>query len=131
MSPSSRPGPRRGRTAHQLADAASRDTTSRSCPPHTHGRSSARSVEALSEEIAQLREALERRPVIGMARGVLMALWSCSEDEAWEVLVDVSQHSHTTLYSIAEAVLAHVHGEPLPAPLQEHLAAAVARLHAR
>ncbi|WP_407699975.1 ANTAR domain-containing protein [Streptomyces liliiviolaceus] len=55
------------------------------------------------QEIAQLRTALERRPVIDMARGVLMALWSCSADDAWEVLVNVSQHSNTKLYDIAEA----------------------------
>ncbi len=59
-----------------------------------------------------------------------MTVWSCSMDEAWELLVDVSQHSNTKLYDVAEAVLAGVQGEPLPALLQDHLAAAVARLRA-
>ncbi|MFD0305279.1 ANTAR domain-containing protein [Streptomyces sp. NPDC127119] len=78
----------------------------------------------------QLRAAVQRRPVIDMARGMLMARWSCSEDDAWELLVNVSQHSNTKLHDIAEAVLASAHGGPLPVPLQEHLAAAVARLRA-
>ncbi|MFD6290595.1 ANTAR domain-containing protein [Streptomyces sp. NPDC060205] len=130
MNPSSRPGPRRGDTAPQPADLASPDTTSRSCPPHTSGPCSARPLEALHEEAAQLRTAMERRPVIDMARGVLMARWSCSADDAWEVLVDVSQHANTRLYTVAEAVLADVRGEPLPVPLQEHLAAAADQLHA-
>ncbi|MBQ0850292.1 hypothetical protein J8N05_19070 [Streptomyces sp. BH-SS-21] len=47
------------------------------------------------------------------------------------VLVDVSQHANTKLYDIAEAVLASAHSESLPVPLQEHLAPAIARLHAR
>ncbi|MEW2569528.1 ANTAR domain-containing protein [Streptomyces sp. NPDC047070] len=84
----------------------------------------------LLQEIAQLRTALERRPVIDMARGVLMALWSCSADDAWGVLVNVSQHSNTKLYDIAEAVLATLRGEPMPVPLQPHLATAGDRLHA-
>ncbi|MBQ0855518.1 ANTAR domain-containing protein [Streptomyces sp. BH-SS-21] len=129
MSPFSRPGPRRGTTEQQRP--ASHDQASRSCPSHTSGRPPTGPVEALREEVAQLRIAMERRPVIDMARGILMARCSCTEDDAWELLVDVSQHSNTKLHDIAEAVLATVHGGPLPAPLQDHLAAAVTRLRTR
>ncbi|MEW2571865.1 ANTAR domain-containing protein [Streptomyces sp. NPDC047070] len=129
MSPSSRPSSRRGNTEQQFL--ASHDTTSRNRLSHTSGQPPAGPVEALSEEVAQLRTEMERRSVIDMARGMLMARWSCSEDDTWQILVNVSQHTNTTLHDIAEAVPAGVHGEPLPIPLQEHLAAAVARLRAR
>ncbi|MCW8102722.1 ANTAR domain-containing protein [Streptomyces tauricus] len=85
----------------------------------------------MREEIGQLHEALTRRPVIDMARGILMTVWSCTRDEAFELLVYVSQHTNTKLYDVAEAVLASVQGHPLPTPLQNHLAAAVARQRAR
>ncbi|MGW6009164.1 ANTAR domain-containing protein [Streptomyces sp. NPDC055210] len=130
MSPSTRPGPRRSHTAQQPPDPASHDKTPHSCPPHTSGRLSAGPLEALRKEISQLRIAMQRRPVIDLARGMLMARWSCSEDDAWQILVDASQHSNTKLHDIAEAILATVHGEPLPEPLQRHLAAAVTRLRA-
>ncbi|MFE7076915.1 ANTAR domain-containing protein [Streptomyces sp. NPDC057620] len=84
----------------------------------------------LLQEIAQMHTALKRRPVIDMARGVLMALWSCSADDAWEVLANVSQQSNTKRYDISEGVLATVRGEPMPLPLQPHLATASDRLHA-
>lgn len=35
-------------------------------------------AEVLYEETEQLKEALERRPIIDVARGVLMASWSCT-----------------------------------------------------
>lgn len=83
-------------------------------------------AELLYEETEQLKEALERRPVIDVARGVLMATWSCTEQEAWQMLVRVSQHSNTKLHDVAEAVVATTQQVPMSADLQEHLAAAVA-----
>ncbi|CAL9405413.1 Guanosine-5'-triphosphate,3'-diphosphate pyrophosphatase [Streptomyces sp. enrichment culture] len=77
-------------------------------------------------EPEQLREALDRRPVIDVARGVLMAAWSCTPEEARQILVWVSQHSNTKLYDVAEAVVATAGQEPLPAHLQGHLTAALA-----
>ncbi|MCW8102714.1 ANTAR domain-containing protein [Streptomyces tauricus] len=134
MRPSQRLYPRRGRTGGHTPAVAPRDTCSPvSGPPHDTddpGQPSAESAEALHQEIAQLQEALDRRPVIDLARGILMTVWSCTADEAWELLVDVSQHSNTKLYTVAEAVLPSIQGEPLPAYLQDHLAAAVVRLRA-
>ncbi|MCZ4608083.1 ANTAR domain-containing protein [Streptomyces chartreusis] len=88
-------------------------------------------AEVLYEETEQLKEALERRPVIDVARGVLMATWSCTEEEAWRMLVRVSQHSNTKLHDVAEAVVAATQHKPMPAHLQDHLAAAVAVWRAR
>ncbi|MFH8469958.1 ANTAR domain-containing protein [Streptomyces sp. NPDC017991] len=132
MRPSQRLELRRGRTGEPTPGFAPRDDHSPdSCLLDDTDRPPAEPAEALREEIAQLQEALVRRPVIDMARGVLMAVWSCTVDEAWELLVDVSQHSNTKLHDVADAVLTSVQGEPLPAHLQDHLAAAVARLRAR
>ncbi|MGH4030991.1 ANTAR domain-containing protein [Actinomycetota bacterium Odt1-20B] len=77
------------------------------------------------EEALQLRKAIERRPVIDMARGVLMAVWSCSQDEAWKILVQVSQHSNTKLFEVATAVTATVRQQTMPDDLRKHLSAAV------
>jgi hypothetical protein len=88
-------------------------------------------AELLYEETEQLKEALERRSVIDVARGVLMATWSCTEEEAWELLVRVSQHSNTKLHDVAEAVVAATQNRPMPTFLQDHLAAAVAAWRAR
>jgi AmiR/NasT family two-component response regulator len=63
-------------------------------------------AEVLYEETEQLKEALERRPMIDVARGVLMASWSRSLDEAWQILVRTSQHSNTQLHDVTEGVVA-------------------------
>ncbi|MEU2715479.1 ANTAR domain-containing protein [Streptomyces sp. NPDC007205] len=77
-------------------------------------------------ENAQLREAMESRPVIDMARGVLMAGFGCPPDDAFEILAMVSQHSNIKLRLLAKTVTAAATGrEPMPPKLQDHLAAAV------
>ncbi|WP_461084139.1 ANTAR domain-containing protein [Streptomyces deserti] len=83
-------------------------------------------AELLREETEQLKAALERRPVIDIARGVLMAVWSCTMEEAWEILVRVSQNTNTKLHDIAQAVIGTTQQEPMPEHLQKQLAAAVA-----
>ncbi|WP_326758905.1 ANTAR domain-containing protein [Streptomyces phaeochromogenes] len=88
---------------------------------------SVESVELWRREAQQLRRAMESRPTIDMARGILMTACSCSPDDAWELLVAVSQNSNTKLREVAEAVVATTtRQEPLPRQFQEHLAAALA-----
>ncbi|MFJ6392636.1 ANTAR domain-containing protein [Streptomyces sp. NPDC091972] len=79
----------------------------------------------LHREREQLKRAMENRPVIDMARGVLAAGYGCPPQEAWQILVTVSQHTDTALHTVAEAVTRAATGTPLPEHLQEHLAAAV------
>ena len=70
---------------------------------------------------------MESRPTIDIARGILMTACSCSPDDAWELLVAVSQNSNTKLREVAEAVVATTtRQEPLPQKFQEHLATALA-----
>ncbi|MGX5186831.1 ANTAR domain-containing protein [Streptomyces avermitilis] len=76
-------------------------------------------------EVGQLRRAMQTRPVIDLARGVLMASFGLSAEDAWTVLVTVSQHTNTKLHQIAEDLVNTVQGAPLPEPLQRQLAEAV------
>ncbi|MEV2229209.1 anti-sigma factor antagonist [Streptomyces phaeochromogenes] len=82
----------------------------------------------LRTEVVQLKRAMQTRPVIDLARGVLMASFGLSPENAWNVLVAVSQNTNTKLHHLAEDMVGAVQGEPLPEPLQQHLAAAVAEL---
>ncbi|GGT22501.1 STAS domain-containing protein [Streptomyces chromofuscus] len=79
-------------------------------------------------EVVQLRRAMRTRPTIDLARGVLMATFALSPQDAWHVLVMVSQHTNTKLHRLAQDLVTAVRGEPLPDPVQREVAAAVARL---
>ncbi|MGP3987819.1 ANTAR domain-containing protein [Streptomyces sp. 3N207] len=85
-------------------------------------------VEELSAEVGQLRQALETRPVIDQARGMVMALAPCDAETAWQVLVRVSQHSNIKLRSVAAALVAGAEGTPVPKPVRKNLAAALHRI---
>ncbi|MEV5143829.1 ANTAR domain-containing protein [Streptomyces sp. NPDC052727] len=80
-------------------------------------------------EIGQLRRAMDSRPVIDQARGVLMAAHACTPDQAWEILREASQRSNTKLRHVASAVTASAapDGPAPPEPLRTALAAAVRR----
>ncbi|MFD3308791.1 anti-sigma factor antagonist [Streptomyces sp. NPDC058694] len=84
----------------------------------------------LRAEVVQLKRAMQTRPVIDLARGVLMASFGLSPENAWNVLVAVSQNTNTKLHHLAEDMVGAVQGEPLPEPLRQQLAAAVAELTA-
>ncbi|MFF6992939.1 ANTAR domain-containing protein [Streptomyces sp. NPDC010273] len=79
-------------------------------------------------EIVQLRRAMQTRPVIDLARGVLMASFGLSPEHAWEVLVTVSQNTNTKLHHVAEEIVGAITGPPLSEVLQQQLAATVAAL---
>ncbi|MET7346119.1 ANTAR domain-containing protein [Streptomyces sp. NPDC005547] len=82
---------------------------------------SATELQQLRAEVAQLREALDHRPVIDQARGIVMALGRCTPDEAWAVLVTVSQHTNVKLRTVAEQLVATTVGRPLPTPIRSAL----------
>ena len=79
-------------------------------------------------ELEQLRQAMETRPVIDRAHGVLMATHGCTPDEAWEVLRSVSQHTNTKLRLVAEEVTATTQGEELPPGTRNAVRAALKAL---
>ncbi|MFJ9729328.1 ANTAR domain-containing protein [Streptomyces sp. NPDC101209] len=86
----------------------------------------------LRRENAQLKQAMESRPLIDMARGVLMSRLGCSLEESWEILVEVSQHANVRVRRVSEVIVAAVTGkEPLPRGLRDHLVPAMSRRQVR
>ncbi|WP_091679896.1 GAF and ANTAR domain-containing protein [Amycolatopsis marina] len=57
-------------------------------------------------EAVQLETALESRPEIERAKGVLMAVHGCTAEEAFARLADKSQRTNTKLFDIARELLA-------------------------
>ncbi|GGV73990.1 hypothetical protein GCM10010228_35410 [Streptomyces massasporeus] len=80
----------------------------------------------LRAEVTQLRRAMQTRPTIDLARGILMASFSLSPEAAWSVLVRTSQNTNTKLHHLAQDLVGTVRGTTLPEQVQRQLAAAVA-----
>jgi AmiR/NasT family two-component response regulator len=78
----------------------------------------------------QLGRALVTRAEIDQARGMVMALAPCSSDQAWEVLVQVSQHCNVKLRDVATALVATTQDRTLPQPLRRELRQALRHLRA-
>lgn len=57
------------------------------------------------EQIIQLERALLSRAVIDQAKGVLMAVHTCTADEAFSMLVQRSQHENVKLRDVARNLL--------------------------
>ncbi|MGW4020461.1 ANTAR domain-containing response regulator [Streptomyces sp. NPDC005009] len=87
----------------------------------------------LQEEVEQLRQAIASRPVIDQARGILMATYGCTSDEAWHILREASQLSNTKLRAVAEALTASAEAEGAAPPeeVRSALSRALARRSAR
>jgi hypothetical protein len=85
-------------------------------------------AEGLRREVDGLRHALESHPVIDMARGLVMAAGGCTPDDAWRVLVEVSQHTNIKLREIAQSLVDGVDGPPPAPPVREALNASLRRL---
>lgn len=85
---------------------------------------------ALKKELNQLWHTLEARPVIGLARSIVMTLGGCTHEEAFQVLVDVSRHTNIELREIAQRLVDSVDGPPPSGPLRTALQSAFERLRA-
>ncbi|MBT2524430.1 ANTAR domain-containing protein [Streptomyces sp. ISL-99] len=83
---------------------------------------------ALKKELNQLWHTLETRPVIGLARTIVMRLGGCTHDEAFQVLVDVSRYTNIELREIAQRLVDSVDGPPPSGPLRTALHNAFERL---
>ncbi|MEU2789904.1 ANTAR domain-containing protein [Streptomyces sp. NPDC007100] len=115
-------------------DAPSAAAPSRSSHEDTHqedGRDHDRNHHRdLPAEVAQLRRAMQTRPAIDLARGILMATFGLNPEEAWSVLVTASQNTNTKLHLLAQDLVDGVQGTVLPEPVKKQLAAAVAKAKA-
>lgn len=67
-------------------------------------------VETLRREVAELRQALESRTVIGQATGMLMERYKLDGDRAFKVLVRISRQSNVKVRDVAAAMTADVAG---------------------
>ena len=63
-----------------------------------------RRAEAAEQQVVGLETALTSRPAIDQAEGVIMAVYGLAADEAFQVLVRVSQHANLKLAHIAEQI---------------------------
>ncbi|MFH8561766.1 ANTAR domain-containing protein [Streptomyces sp. NPDC017988] len=80
--------------------------------------------------VAQLRRAMQTRPTIDLARGILMSSFSLSPEAAWEVLVTASQNTNTKLHRLAGELVSTAQGSSLPEGVHTQLMAAVNKTHA-
>jgi PAS domain-containing protein len=67
---------------------------------------SAAEIDQLRDEVAGLRRALQSRPLIEQAKGVLMQRHGWTADHAFHHLVQLSQHLNIRLAELAETVVA-------------------------
>ncbi|MDX3246455.1 anti-sigma factor antagonist [Streptomyces sp. ME18-1-4] len=88
-------------------------------------------LQDLRIEVVQLRRAMQTRPVIDLARGILMASFGLSVEEAWRVLVLASQNTNTKLHHLAHDLVLAVRGDPPADAVQEQVAAAVAKVRSQ
>lgn len=65
----------------------------------------ARDLEAMAEEIDQLREALTSRASIDQAKGIIMARYGVDADEAFRRLVRMSNDSNVRVAEVATALV--------------------------
>ncbi|MFJ5049951.1 ANTAR domain-containing protein [Streptomyces sp. NPDC088719] len=56
----------------------------------------------LRHEVEGLRRALETRPKIDIALGMVMAAERCSEKQAWQILVSFSQRTNIKVRTLAQ-----------------------------
>ncbi|MET7687538.1 ANTAR domain-containing protein [Streptomyces sp. NPDC005483] len=79
-------------------------------------------------EVDQLRRAMRTRPAIDVARGIVMASFGLSAEDAWTVLVTASQNTNTKLHHLAQDLMGAIHGTPVPEQVQQQMASAVAKV---
>ncbi|WP_240967718.1 ANTAR domain-containing protein [Streptomyces composti] len=64
----------------------------------------AEQAHTLQSETEQFRDAVAARPLVDRARGILMARYGCTSDEAWDVLREAARLAGSTLPEIAAAL---------------------------
>ncbi|WP_410595462.1 ANTAR domain-containing protein [Amycolatopsis sp. lyj-23] len=57
-------------------------------------------------EVEQLKAALVTRPVIEQAKGMVMLSRTCTAEEAFAVLREISQHTQVTVRDVAAVIVA-------------------------
>lgn len=65
-----------------------------------------REFQALRQEVADLKEALETRKLVERAKGILMRRRNCTEEEAFRKMQRESQNQNRKIGEIAQAIIA-------------------------
>lgn len=73
----------------------------------------------LEREVGQLEEALRSRATIDQAKGVLMASMRCSPEEAFDLLVEQSNHQNVKLRDVARSIVDFQGRRPAGEPRKE------------
>ena len=90
-------------------EAVERAQTARDRGPATHRvRALIEELEAAARELDGLRTAMRTRATVEQAKGVVMCLRGCDEDEAFQHLVRLSQVSQRKLHDVAALVVTDV-----------------------
>ncbi|MFD7408322.1 MULTISPECIES: ANTAR domain-containing protein [Streptomyces] len=84
-------------------------------------------VQALQDEVAQLKEALASHAVVDQAIGMMVALGRVTPDQGWAVLKQVSQHTNIKLRNVAELILIWGRRGELPPEIRVELEDALDR----
>jgi hypothetical protein len=70
--------------------------------------------QSLRDEIAQLHEAVRSQRDIGVAIGLMSARFGCSTEQAWRLMLRVSQDSNTKVRTVARILVATHDGAATP-----------------
>ncbi|MGP4085503.1 ANTAR domain-containing protein [Streptomyces sp. KR55] len=84
-------------------------------------------VQALQDEVAQLKEALASHAVVDQAIGMMVVLGRVTPDQGWAVLKQVSQHTNIKLRNVAELILIWGRRGELPPEIRVELEDALDR----
>ena len=85
----------------------------------SHDRIRHTDLDQCQAEVEDLRHAMETRPVIDQAKGVLIAKHGCTPDEAFDMLSTASQRTNKKVREIAAGIVSTMQeGGPDPAPPQ-------------
>lgn len=82
----------------------------------------------MRREVDHLREAVDSHREIGIATGLLASSYGCTTEQAWQLLVRISQATNIKVRQIAKALQDSFDGVPLSSQQTEVLAAVVALL---
>ncbi|WP_434587852.1 ANTAR domain-containing protein [Streptomyces sp. A5-4] len=94
---------------------------------HAATTTAAAEVASLREEVKQLKQAVTSHADVDQAIGVICAVGQLTPDQAWEVLVEVSQHTNTKVRSVADRLVEWTCDGSLPPDIDVALKASMAR----
>ncbi|NNN34556.1 anti-sigma factor antagonist [Streptomyces sp. S3(2020)] len=116
-------------TIHTISPAAARVFTLTGTLPLFDPEADADQEEdAARVEVVQLRRAMQTRGLIDLARGILMATFTLTAEEAWHVLVTTSQNTNTKLHRTAQQLVNSIHAQALPEATRTQLSTAVTQV---